>query len=136
MDKTVSACSMLAEVGAGTGDDDAHLVGFVTGEFGRIVAAGQFERAFGAAEAAFAVGDQRQQRRLAAHPACRPQFRDGLRPVTALIGGDADGFPHCGDPAGAGPGGPGMAECGLGVLVEQQSRRNEMTGDSIGGVLV
>src|SRR5271163_1562294 len=64
----------LTEVGAGAGGDDAHLVGFVAGELGRLGPARQLERPFRTTEAALAVGYQRKQRRLAAHPACRPQL--------------------------------------------------------------
>jgi len=50
------------------------LVGGVALEFRGFGCAGQVDRTFRAADSAFAVGDQRKQGRLAAHPARRAQF--------------------------------------------------------------
>ena len=52
----------LTEVRASTRGDDAHLVGLVAGELGRLGPARQLERPFRPTEAAFAVGYQRKQR--------------------------------------------------------------------------
>ena len=117
---------MLSEVGTRAGDDDAQLVGVVAGELGGFGRAGQLDRAFGAADAAFAVGDQRQQRRLAAHPAGRAQFGQRLRPVAAVIGRDADGLADGGDAAGPRRARPGVLQRGLGVVVEEFAGGDEV----------
>ena len=123
---------MLPEVGAGAGHDDAQLIGVVPGELGGLGGAGQLDRAFRAADAAFAVGDQRKQRRLAAHPAGRTQFGQRLGPVAAVVGRDADGLANRGDAAGSGAGGAGVSQRGLGVLVEEFAGGDEMPRHDVG----
>ena len=103
---------------------------------GGLGAAGQLDRPLGAADTALAVGDQRQQRRLAAHPAGGAQFGERLRPVAAVVGGDADGFADRGDPAGAGTGGPGVRQRGLGIVVEEFAGGHQMPRDDVGGAAV
>src|ERR1700758_1062024 len=93
----------LPEIGARAGRHDAQLVGVVTVELGRLRSAREFDRPLRTAKSAFAIGDQREQRGLAAHPAGRAQFSQRLPPVAALVGGDSDGFADDGNPAGAGP---------------------------------
>ena len=117
---------MLPEIGAGAGHDDAQLVGVVPGELGCLGGARQLDRAFRAAHAAFAVGDQRKQRRLAAHPPGGTQFGQRLGPVAAVVGRDTDGLAHRGDAAGSGAGGAGVGQRGLGVLVEEFAGGDEM----------
>ncbi len=123
---------MLSEIGSGAGHDDAQLVGVVAGELGGFGAAGQLDRAFRTADAAFAVGDQRKQRRLAAHPAGRAQFGERLGPVAAVIGGDADGLANGGDAAGTSARGTGVGQCGLGILVEEFAGGHQMPRDEVG----
>ena len=123
---------MLPEVGARAGHDDAQLVGVVAGEFGGLGRAGQFDRAFRAANSAFAVGDQRKQRRLAAHPAGSAQFGQRLGPVAAVVGRDADGLSDRGDPAGPGAGSAGMRQRRLWVVVEEFAGSDEMPRHDVG----
>ncbi len=123
---------MLPEVGTRAGHDDAQLVGGVAGEFGGFGCAGQFDRTFRAADSAFAVGDQRKQGRLAAHPARRAQFGQRLGPVAAVIGRNADGLADCGDAAGPGAGSAGVLQRGLGVVVEEFACGDEMARHHVG----
>ena len=99
-------------------------------------AARQLDGTFGPADAAFAVGDQRQQLRLAAHPAGGAELRERLGPVAALVGGDADRLTDGGDPAGAGPSSLGVFQGGLRIVVEQFTGRDQMAGHGVGGGLV
>ena len=66
---------MLPQVGAGAGHDDAQFVGVVAGELGCLGAARQLDRAFRAADAAFAVGDQRQAAATCCPSGGRPAVR-------------------------------------------------------------
>src|SRR4029078_12258586 len=109
---------VLSEIRAGAGHADARLVAVAPGELGCLGGARQLDRAFRAAYAAFAVGDQRKQRRLAAYAPGGAQFGQRLGPVAAVIGRDTDGLADRGDAAGSGAGGPGVCQRGLGVLVE------------------
>ena len=93
---------------------------------------GQFDRALRAANSAFAVGDQRKQRRLAAHPASSAQFGQRLGPVTAVVGRDADGLSDRGYPAGPGAGSAGMRQRRLGVVLEEFACSDEMPRHDVG----
>ena len=126
----------LTEVGPGTGGHDPHLVGVISRQFGGLRAAGELDGPLVPSDAALAVGDQRQELRLAAHPAGGPELRQGLLPVAALVGGDADGLAHRGDAPGAGAGGLGVGQCGLRILLEQFAGGDQVTGHRVGGRLV
>src|SRR3954465_5085625 len=89
----------LAQVRPGACGDDTQLVGVIAGQLGGVRTAGQFDCPLRSAEAAFAVGDQRQQWRLAAQSAGGAQFGYRLRPVAAVIGGNADGLADSRDSA-------------------------------------
>ena len=126
----------LSQVRSGAGHDDTQFVGVVAGQLGGLGTAGQFDCPLGTAEAAFAVGDQRQQRGLAAQPAGGAQFGDRLRPVATVVGGNADGFADGRDSARPLSGGTGMFQRGLRVLIEQIARRHQMTCDEVSGTAV
>ena len=123
----------LPEVRARAGGNDAQLVSVVTAELGRLGSTGQFDRPLRAAKPAFAIGDQRQQRGLAAHSARGPEFGQRLCPVTAVVGGDSDGFADRRDPAGPGPGRPCVTQGGFGVFVEQLAGSDQVAGHRVGG---
>ena len=93
-------------------------------------------RDFRPAHSALAVGDQRQQLRFGAHPPGRPKLGECLRPVPAVVGGDADGFPDRGDTARAGPGGLGVRQRGLGVGLHQLTSSHQMPCHGVGGGFV
>ena len=126
----------LAQIRPGAGRDDAQFVGVVAGQLGGVGTAGQLDCPLRSAEAAFTVGDQRQQRRLAAHSAGGAQFGYRLRPVAAVIGGDADGFADGRDSARPLSGSTGVLQRSLRVLVEQISRRHQVACDEVGGAAV
>ena len=133
MDKTVSACSNCprsARAPAATmriSSASSPLSWAASGPRASSIARS------GRPEATFAVGDQRQQRRLAAHPAGRPQFGERLGPVAAVVGGDADGFTDRRDPAGPCSRRAGVLQRSLGIVVEQSARRDEVAGHRVGG---
>src|SRR5947209_3897179 len=122
----------LPEVRAGAGGDDAQLVGVVAGQLGRLRPARQFDRPLRTATPAFTIGDQREQRRFAAHPAGGAQFGQRLGPVAAVVGGDSDGLADRGDPAGPGPRRAGVFQRGLGVLVDQLAGRDQVARHRVG----
>ena len=126
----------LSQVRPCAGHDDTQFVGVVAGQLGGIGTAGQLDCPLRSAETAFTVGDQRQQWGLATHPAGGPEFGDRLRPVAAVIGGNADGFADGRDSARPLSGGAGMLQRSLRVLVEQLARRHQMTCYEVSGTAV
>src|SRR4051812_38354517 len=126
----------LAQIRPGACGDDTQFVGVVTGQLGGVGTAGQFDCPLRSAEAAFTVGDQRQQWRLAAQPAGGAQFGYRLRPVAAVIGGNAAGLASGRDSACPLSGSTGVLQRSRRVLVEQISRRNQMACDEVSGAAV
>ena len=127
---------ILSEVGSGSGDHDSKLVGVITGQLRSLRALAQLDRALGTADATLAVGDHRQQHRLAAHPAGRAQFGEGLRPVAAAIRRDSDRLTDGSDPGGPVAGGLGMFERGFWVVLKEFACRNQMARNVIRGGFV
>ena len=126
----------MAEISSRTGSDDAHFVSVVARQFSGLGAASQLDRTLGASDAALAVRDERKQLGLRTHPSGRPEFGQGLRPVSAVIRGHSDGLPDGGDPSGTLAGGLSMRQGRFGVVVEQLPGRHEVAGDHVGGRLV
>ena len=100
---------------------------------GRLGSTRQIDRPLRTAETPFAIGDQREQRGLAAHSASGAQFGKRLGPIAAVVRRYSDGLANRGDPAGPGPRGAGMAQGRFRIVVEQLPGGDQVPCHRVGG---